>query len=76
MQYWLKVVFVDNEELKLENTEKHFISDDLEVLEITTSNQVVIIPVRQIKYIACDSKIFKTGGEWYLKALELLIKEK
>ncbi|MBI4383059.1 MAG: hypothetical protein HY579_03375 [Nitrospinae bacterium] len=59
MQYWLKVVFVDNQELMLENTEKHFISDDLEVLEVTTRDQVVIVPVRQIKYVACDGKIFK-----------------
>lgn len=62
MQYWLKVVFVDNSELKLDDTEKHFISDDLEVLEVTTAREVLIVPVRQIKYIACDSKIFKQGG--------------
>ncbi len=62
MQYWLKVVFVDNSVLKLDDTEKHFISDDLEVLEVTTANEVLIVPVRQIKYIACDSKIFKQGG--------------
>jgi hypothetical protein len=59
MQYWLKVVFVDNQELKLENTEKHFISDDLEVLEVTTSAEIIIVPVRQIKYISCDAKIFQ-----------------
>ena len=59
MQYWLKVVFVDNSELMLDDTEKHFISDDLEVLEVTTAKEVLIVPVRQIKYIACDSKIFK-----------------
>lgn len=59
MQYWLKVFFIDNQEIKLENTLKHFISDDLEVLEITTSDQVLIVPMRQIKYIACDSKIFQ-----------------
>jgi len=62
MQYWLKVVFVDNSELNLDDTEKHFISDDLEVLEVTTAKEVLIVPVRQIKYIACDSKIFKQGG--------------
>ena len=62
MQYWLKLVFVDNQELKLDNAEKHFISDDLEVLEITTATEVIIVPVRQIKYIACDSKIFKRGN--------------
>ncbi|MFQ5671953.1 MAG: hypothetical protein ACE5G9_02585 [Nitrospinales bacterium] len=59
MQYWLKVIFVDNQELMLENTEKHFISDDLEVLEVTTTAEVYMIPVRQIKYISCDAKIFK-----------------
>ena len=59
MEYWLKVFFIDNQEIKLENTLKHFISDDLEVLEITTSDQVLIVPMRQIKFIACDSKIFK-----------------
>ncbi len=60
MEYWLKVVFVDNKEIMLENTQKHFISDDLEVLEVTTAKEVFIIPVRQIKYISCDSKIFKS----------------
>lgn len=59
MLYWLKVVFVDNQEMVLEDTEKHYISDDLEVLEITTSKEVYIVPVRQIKYISCDGKIFK-----------------
>ena len=59
MKYWLKVFFIDNEEIKLENVLKHFISDDLEVLEITTIDQVLIVPMRQIKYIACDSKIFQ-----------------
>ncbi len=61
MKYWLKVVFIDNSELKLDDTEKHFISDDLEILEITTEKEVFIVPVRQIKYISCDSKIFKEG---------------
>ncbi len=62
MTYWLKIVFVDNSELRLEDTEKHFISDDLEVLEVTTASEVLIVPVRQIKYVACDSRIFKQGG--------------
>ncbi len=59
MQYKLKVVFVDNQELELEQTEKHYISDDLEVLEVTTKDEVLIIPMKQIKYVSCDSKIFK-----------------
>ena len=60
MDYWLKIVFIDNKEMLLEDTQKHFISDDLEVLEVTTSKEVIIVPVRQIKYISCDSKIFKS----------------
>ena len=60
MQYRLKVVFTDNEELVLENTEKHGFSDDLELFEITTVEDILVIPLKQIKYISCDAKIFKT----------------
>jgi|TARA_B100001971_G_scaffold12608_1_gene10037 hypothetical protein len=59
MQYRLKVVFVDNEELVLENTKKHGFSDDLELFEITTVEEILAIPLKQIKYIACDAKILK-----------------
>ncbi|CCQ91818.1 hypothetical protein NITGR_850005 [Nitrospina gracilis 3/211] len=59
MGYLLKVVFVDNSELVLEDTQKHFVSDDLEVLEITTTHEVLIVPMRQIKYVSCDATIFK-----------------
>ena len=59
MQYRLKVVFTDNEELVLENTEKHGFSDDLELFEITTVEDILVIPLKQIKYISCDAKIFK-----------------
>lgn len=63
MQYWLKVVFVDSTELNLKNTQKHFISDDLEVLEVTTSEQLLVIPMKQIKYVACDAKIFQQAAD-------------
>ena len=59
MQYRLKIVFVDNEELILESTEKHGFSDDLELFEVTTAGEIFVIPLKQIKYISCDSKIFK-----------------
>ena len=59
MQYRLKIVFVDNQELILEKTEKHGFSDDLELFEVTTADEIFVIPLKQIKYIACDSKIFK-----------------
>ena len=59
MQYRLKIVFVDSQELILETTEKHGFSDDLELFEVTTSDEIFVIPLKQIKYIASDSKIFK-----------------
>ena len=59
MQYRLKVVFVDNNELELKETEKHGFSDDLELFEVTTSTEIYVIPLKQIKYISCDAKIFR-----------------
>ena len=59
MQYRLKIVFVDSQELILEKTEKHGFSDDLELFEVTTADENFVVPLKQIKYIACDSKIFK-----------------
>ena len=59
MQYRLKIVFVDGQELILETTEKHGFSDDLELFEVTTADEIFVVPLKQIKYIACDSKIFK-----------------
>ncbi|MFQ5451529.1 MAG: hypothetical protein ACE5E9_12950 [Nitrospinaceae bacterium] len=59
MLYRLKVVFVDNQELELQNTEKHGFSDDLELFEITTLEDIIVVPLKQIKYISCDAKIFK-----------------
>jgi len=59
MQYRLKIVFVDNNELELPETEKHGFSDDLELFEVTTSTEIYVIPLKQIKYISCDAKIFK-----------------
>ena len=59
MQYRLKIVFTDSQELILEDTEKHGFSDDLELFEVTTTDEIFVVPLKQIEYIACDSKIFK-----------------
>ena len=59
MQYQLRVIFVDNQELILDKTQKHGFSDDLELFEVTTSEEIFVIPLKQIKYISCDSKIFQ-----------------
>ena len=57
MLYKLKVVFVDNQEMMLEKTKKHGFSDDLEFLEVTTVEEIFLIPFKQIKYVSCDAKI-------------------
>lgn len=58
VEYWVRVVLTDKEELLFNNVQRHTISDDMEILEIDTAKEVVIIPMRQVKYMACDAAIF------------------
>ena len=58
MQYWVKVVFVDNQELTVKDAIRHTISEDMEVLEVDSAKEVIIIPMKQIKYISCDATVF------------------
>ena len=60
MQYWVKVVFVDNKEVEFKNAVRHTISDDMEILEIDTPTEVTIIPLKQIKYFSCDASVFSS----------------
>jgi hypothetical protein len=39
---------------------RHTISDDMEVLEVGSAKEVIIIPTKQIKYLACDATVFAT----------------
>jgi hypothetical protein len=58
VEYWVKVVFADNQELLVGDAIRHTISEDMEVLEVDSAKQVIIIPMKQIKYIACDATVF------------------
>lgn len=58
MQYWVKVVFVDNQEFVVKDAVRHTISEDMEVLEVDSAKEVIIVPMKQIKYIACDATVF------------------
>lgn len=58
MVYWVKIVFVDNQEIVFKDAIRHTISDDMEVLEVDTAKEVTIIPMKQIKYISCDASVF------------------
>jgi len=56
--YWVKIVFTDNQEVMINNAVRHTISDDMEVLEIDTPQEVMIIPIKQLKYFSCDATVF------------------
>ena len=58
MQYWVKVVFTDNQELMVSDALRHTISDDMEILEIDTPKEVIIILLKQLKYFSCDAAVF------------------
>jgi hypothetical protein len=58
--YWVKVIFTDNQELLVKDAVRHTISEDMEVLEVDSAKEVIIIPMKQIKYIACDATVFAT----------------
>ncbi len=58
MHYWVKVVFVDNKEVEFKDAVRHTISDDMEILEVDTPKEIVIIPLKQIKYFSCDASVF------------------
>jgi hypothetical protein len=58
VQYWVKVVFTDNQELMVSDALRHTISDDMEILEIDTPKEVIIIPLKQLKYFSCDAAVF------------------
>lgn len=58
MQYWVKVVFTDNQELMVKDAIRHTISDDMEILEVDTEKEVFIIPMKQLKYLSCDATVF------------------
>ena len=59
MEYWVRVVLTDKEELRYNDVVRHTISDDMEILEIDTPKEVIIIPMRQVKYMICDAGIFQ-----------------
>ena len=63
MQYWVKVVFADNQELLVKDAIRHTISEDMEVLEVDSAKEVIIVPMKQIKYIACDATVCAQKSE-------------
>jgi len=46
VQYWVKVVFIDNKEIEFKDAVRHTISDDMEILEIDTPKAFRILSKR------------------------------
>jgi hypothetical protein len=34
----------------------------MEVLEVDSAKEVIIVPMKQIKYVACDATVFASKG--------------
>ena len=58
--HWVKIVSIDNQELMVKDAIRYTISGDMEVLEVDSAKEVIIIPMKQIKYLACDATVFAT----------------
>jgi hypothetical protein len=59
VQYWVKIVFVDNQELLVKDAVRHTISDDMEVLEVDSAKEVIIVPMKQLNRKASRTRILR-----------------
>ncbi len=58
VQYWVKAVFTDNQELLVKDAIRHNLSDDQEFIYVESAREVILIPVKQLKYLSCDATVF------------------
>ncbi|MFO0706681.1 MAG: hypothetical protein U0412_07475 [Nitrospira sp.] len=58
MQYWVKVVFVDNQELFVKDAISHRLSEDQEFVYLESPKEMILLPIKQIKYLSCDATVF------------------
>ena len=58
MQYWVKVVFVDNQELLIKDAVSHRLSEDQEFIYLESPREMILVPIKQIKYLSCDATVF------------------
>ena len=62
MQYWVSR-FADNQELLVKDAIRHTISEDMEVLEVDSAREVIIVPMKQIKHrLRCDGVRAESKG--------------
>jgi len=58
VQYWVKVVFVDNQELLVKDAVSHRLSEDQEFIYLESPREMILVPIKQIKYLSCDAAVF------------------
>lgn len=58
VQYWVKVVFVDNQELLIKDAVSHRLSEDQEFIYLESPREMILVPIKQIKYLSCDAAVF------------------
>lgn len=50
-------MFVENQALMGHDAVRHTISDDMEVLDMDTPEDAMIIPMKYLKYLSCDATV-------------------
>jgi hypothetical protein len=58
VHYWVKVVFVDNQELLIKDAISHRLSEDQEFIYLESPREMILVPIKQIKYLSCDAAVF------------------
>ena len=58
VQYWVKVVFVDSQELLIKDAVSHRLSEDQEFIYVESPREMILVPIKQIKYLSCDATVF------------------
>jgi hypothetical protein len=58
VQYWVKVVFVDSQELLIKDVVSHRLSEDQEFIYVESPREMILVPIKQIKYLSCDATVF------------------
>ncbi|ULA65307.1 MAG: hypothetical protein LZF86_190610 [Nitrospira sp.] len=58
MHYWVKIVFGDNQELLVKDAVSHRLSEDQEFIYVESPREMILVPIKQIKYLSCDAAVF------------------
>jgi hypothetical protein len=49
---------VDNQELLIKDAVSHRLSEDQEFIYLESPREMILVPIKQIKYLSCDAAVF------------------